>query len=362
MKWHYKTNDKHFASKFDAIDEFETKKQTMVLEVPESYHNFDFTVEPKEDLSILFKNEASRIRDENNLVRLFYSGGADSHAVLSAFVDNNILLDEIVCLKSGFEDADWEIDRFAIPYIESIKAKLKNTKINILTPTVKDYENWYNDDWTSKYLSHKFTSTIAFFRLIDQPYNFDDGAVNIKAKDKPKIVKHKGELYMYISDSNSEIEQNVYHFLMENPAIISKQCHLLINALGNEINYNQNDANRIIHNIKDPLPAKEKYYTPAKLKHGDKDMYYVNEKERLALLQALDGCPTALDKWIDGINSIKSGRFSKWFNQGRPEFGTIGVQSKFFCLTDNKVATLDQLYPDGFTAEHISAMAKSSVK
>ncbi len=91
-------------------------------------------------------------------------------------------------------------------------------------------------------------------------------------------------------------------------------------------------------------------------------MYYVNEKERLALLQALAGCPTALDKWIDGINSIKSGRFSKWFNQGRPEFGTIGVQSKFFCLTDNKVATSDQIYPDGFTAEHISAMAKSSIK
>ena len=363
MKWQYNSNNKYFTNKFKAIDEFENSRHSLFLEVPDTYDDFDFSREPKEELAILLRDEAIKVREQNDYVRLFYSGGADSQAVLNAFVDNQIVIDEIVCFKSGFKDADYEIDNFAIPYIKSIRNKIVDTRISILTPSVKDYEDWYCSDWTSKYFAHQFTSTVAFFRLIDQPYDFNDGAINIKGKDKPKIVKHKGELYTYFSDSNSEIEQNIYHFLMENPAIISKQCHLLINAPGDKINFNQNEANNIIHkNIKDPLPVKEKYYTPAKLKHGNKDMHYVNEKERLALVQALKVCPTALDRWIDGTNSMKSTRFSKWFNQGRPEYGTVGVQSKFFCLTDKKVATVDELYPDGFTKENIIAMAKTSAK
>ena len=91
-------------------------------------------------------------------------------------------------------------------------------------------------------------------------------------------------------------------------------------------------------------------------------MYYMNEKERLALLEASKMCPEALDRWIAGINKIRSSRFKDWFNNGRPEFGTTGIQSKFFCLTENNVATIDELYPNGFTKENIIAMAKTSAK
>ena len=142
MKWHYKTNDTHFASKFDAIDEFETKKQKLLLEVPPSYDTFDFTVEPKEDLSTLLANEAFKLREEHDHIRLFYSGGTDSHAVLNAFVKNKIHIDEIVCYKSGFQDADYEIDRFAIPYLNNLKQELSNTSIKIMTPDLKYYEKY----------------------------------------------------------------------------------------------------------------------------------------------------------------------------------------------------------------------------
>ena len=84
----------------------------------------------------------------------------------------------------------------------------------------------------------------------------------------------------------------------------------------------------------------------------------MNEKERLGLLEACKMCPEAIDRWIAGIKEMKSSRFKNWFNYGRPEFGTTGIQSKFFCLTDNKVATIDELYPSGFTKLHIVAMAK----
>ena len=369
MKWHYKSNNKYFNNKFAAIDEFENTRNNLLLEVPDSYTNYDFTIEPKEDISDLLKNEAFAVREQNNYIRLFYSGGADSQAVLNAFVDNNIYINEIVCFKSGFVDADYEIDNFAIPYLNKIKDKLTDTKIRILSPSIADYEQWYNGDWTSKYFNHDFTSTVAFFRLMDQPYNFDDGALNIKGKDKPKIIKHKGRLYTYISDSISEIEHNVYHFLMENPAILSKQCHMLINQFKNDTDQfnsffqridSQNNANTIIHrNLNNDLPEKQKHYftSDAKLMNQDRDMFYVNEKERLALLNAIDLCPKILDRWIDGVEEIQSSRFSKWFNYGRPEFGTTGILSKFFCLTDGTVTTVDNLYPTGFTTENIIAHA-----
>lgn len=374
MKWHYKTNDTHFASKFDAIDEFEKNKQKLLLEVPESYDTFDFTVEPKEDLSTLLANEAFKVREEHDHIRLFYSGGTDSHAVLNAFVKNKIHIDEIVCYKSGFQDADYEIDRFAMPYLDNLKQELSKTRIKIMTPEIKDYEQWYNGDWVSKYLKHGFASTVAYFRLMDQPYNFNDGALNIKGKDKPKIVQHQGKLYTYISDSISETEHKVYHFLLENPNILSKQCHLLINEFKKDagkfnsffqgIN-SQDSANSIIHRDQGTsLPKKQKHYFGGntKVNQNGKDMYYVNEKERLALLQASPQCSHILDKWLTGIEVLRSSRFSKWFNHGRPEFGTTGILSKFYCLTENLVGTVDEMYPSGFTPDNILAHAKSPVK
>ena len=363
MKWHYKSNGKYFANKFEAIDEFNESSHSLLLELPSTYDNFDFTVEPKKDLAILLREEAVKVREQSDYVRLFYSGGTDSHAVLDAFVKNNLPIDEIVCFKSGFKNADYEIDNFALPYIESIKTKLAKTKISIMNPVMKDYEEWYGGDWTTGYFAHSFTSTVAFFRLMDQPHDFNDGATNIKGKDKPKILKHKGKFYIYLSDT-MEIEPDIYHFMMEDPTIIAKQGHLLMNKLDSpEGEVNQDQANRIIHgSLQDPLPAKKNYWTPGTLKHRDKDIYYANEKERLALSQAIDECPDALDKWLVGIEHMQSTRFRKWFNHGRPELGTIGVQSKFFCLNDNSIATVDELFPTGFTRENISAMAKKPIK
>ncbi len=55
MKWHYKSNNKYFTNKFAAIDEFENTRNNLLLEVPDSYTNYDFTIEPKEDISDLLK-------------------------------------------------------------------------------------------------------------------------------------------------------------------------------------------------------------------------------------------------------------------------------------------------------------------
>lgn len=373
MKWHYHTNGKYFKGKFNAIDEFEKNKHTILLEVPDSYESFDFSIEPQEDMRTLLKNEAIKVRAEHNYIRLFYSGGADSHAVLDAFIDNGIHIDEIVCMKSGFISADYEIDQYAVPYLDSIKHKLDKTKIRILTPTTKDYDRWYNSNWTDKYLDHRFASTVSFFRLMDQPYEFNDGAFNIKAKDKPTMVYNQGKVYTYISDSIFEIEHYMYHFLLENPAILSKQCHLLLKKFKQDPKQlnsffqstdSQDTANAIIHGEQSSLPPKQKHYLGGGdcIKFRGKDLYYVNEKDRLALVEAVAQCPDAVEKWTEGVEDLLASRFVKWFNGGRPELGTIGILSRFYGLDENTTKTVDQLYPSGFTQQNIMAQAKTSTK
>jgi hypothetical protein len=363
MKWHYHTNNKYFKGKFNAIDEYEKHKKALLLEVPDSYGSFDFTTEPKEDMQTLLKSEAVKVRERHDYIRLFYSGGADSHAVLDAFVNNGLHINEIVCMKSGFHSADYEIDQYAVPYLDSIRRKLEKTKIRILEPTINDYDKWYNGNWTDQYLEHRFASTVSFFRLMDQPYEFNDGALNIKAKDKPTMVSNRGKFYTYISDSIFETEHYMYHFLLENPAILSKQCHLLLKKFKNhprELNRffqsmdSQDTANSIIHNQEASLPLKQKHYLEGGcIQFRGKNLHYVNEKDRLALVEAVAQCPDAVEKWVQGVEDLRSSRFMHWFNSGRPELGTIGILSRFYGLDEKTIKTVDQLYPSGFTQQNI---------
>jgi|TARA_R110001592_G_scaffold9047_6_gene48522 hypothetical protein len=361
MKWQYYTNSKYFQNKFDAIDEFEAHRKDLRLETPESYCTYPFAQEPKEDFYTLLKQEAKYIRDNNNLIRLFYSGGADSDLILHTFLDNNIHIDEIVCMKSGFKDADFEINDHAIPTLQSQHDKLKSTKIRILTPSLQDYRKFYNSNWVDRYLRNEFVSTITFFRLIDQMHNFNDGAINIKGKDKPKLIMHHNKVYTYISDVGTEPNANEYNFYLENPKIHAKQCHLLMTQIDRK--KFSTDTQSLINKStgrykhKDTLPLKHE--ANQKFVHNGRTIYHTNQKDKLAVLQGLTDCPDIIDAWQKGIEQLRSGRFNKWYNNGRPEYGTIGISSKFYCLDDSSTKTIDELYPTGFTPENIKAQQKT---
>ena len=62
----------------------------------ESYGHFDWTEEPPGDLLFWYAERARQLRETYDYLVLMYSGGADSHNVLRAFIDNNIFIDEIV--------------------------------------------------------------------------------------------------------------------------------------------------------------------------------------------------------------------------------------------------------------------------
>ena len=59
------------------------------------FDTFDWTQEPPGSLDFWYGARAQQLRDSYDYIVLMYSGGADSHNMLTAFVKNNIFVDEI---------------------------------------------------------------------------------------------------------------------------------------------------------------------------------------------------------------------------------------------------------------------------
>ena len=86
----------------------------------------DWTIEPPFDLWELYKQRVKQIREQYDYVVLMYSGGADSHNVLSSFLEADCKIDEIATFwdyeKSGEKDSylNAEITRVVIPHIKQL--------------------------------------------------------------------------------------------------------------------------------------------------------------------------------------------------------------------------------------------------
>ena len=78
------------------------------------------------------------------------------------------------------------------------------------------------------------------------------------------------------------------------------------------------------------------------------DIYYSNEKERLALEYLIDNHPHIVELWNDNMLELTKLTKNKWWNRNTPAMSTVGVFSEFYCLTERSTKTIDQLYPDGF--------------
>ena len=82
------------------------------------FSSYDWTKEPEPQVPLteFYRRRAQQLRDKYEYLVLMYSGGPDSQNMLNAFIDNNILVDEIVNINSyertrihegTIHNADW---------------------------------------------------------------------------------------------------------------------------------------------------------------------------------------------------------------------------------------------------------------
>ena len=344
MSWHLECNGKKFYNKLEAIEESTKSAQPIRFNASDSYENHDFSLEPTQTLEQMCKAEALELRDKHEEVFLFYSGGSDSHYILQTFIDNDIKIDKIVMVKSGYRSADFEINDYALPFVKKLAIPFE-----VRCPDQQYYHDFYRykplEFRTQNEFWHHFRLNNHFENLQSSPQN----RVNLFGKEKPKLVFVQNNWYTYFIDVEITNQPNQHNFYIENPMIYSKQCHMLKREI--EKHRQPEEYNHITH-----YNENQDFWNKS-IGRYDKEVFplkFLNEsgcysnKDYLAIQSAE---PRLVTAWKRRNYQLIKQFGTDWFNNGEPSLGSIGVFSKFYCLTNKDIKTVDDLYPNGFRIE-----------
>ena len=256
----YRVGDFKFYSKLEAI---EMQSKTGIhphWDFNEAvFSTYDWTQEPAERLTDLYRRRAEQLREKYDYIVLFYSGGSDSQTVLESFVDNDIHINEIVSWsnyeatkdKNHFFNA--ETYCVAIPEIERFKKKhpgLQHRILDLSQLTVNSFlETDAKFDWIYNQNSYFTPGTTAKNDLplkIPEWHNIllsGKRLCLLWGMDKPRIY-HEDERFcvkfLDIVDNGPSVRSiaglNPWHdelffWTPDLPQIVIKQAHVIKNYL-----------------------------------------------------------------------------------------------------------------------------------
>lgn len=223
------------------------------------FSSYDWTQEPSESILELYRQRAQQLRDQYDYIILSYSGGADSQAVLDAFLDNDIKVDELVTYTNYQATGDRnnflnsEAFKVSYPNVERYKEKFPWLKHRILdlSTMIMDYFDHDGNrfDWIYKQ------------NMYVNPNNSSRESMPLKVKewadiihsgkklcvlwghDKPRVFKANGKFVFRFLDlldnaatvksmSGQEPYNNeLFFWTPDSPKIVIKQAHLVKNYL-----------------------------------------------------------------------------------------------------------------------------------
>jgi hypothetical protein len=188
------------------------------------YSSIDWKIPIELSLKQLYALRAKQIREKYDYIALHYSGGVDSHNVLKTFLDNNLLIDELIIqtvepidkfsndLDKSFKNLNSEIKYAAIPMLNGVRHKLDSrTKINFQDITKSSMEVFKHDNWIETFTpgSHYSITMLGKQALwINDPVlqnsvNRDQKICCLYGVDKPLVVYIDSEYYAYFTDSSA---------------------------------------------------------------------------------------------------------------------------------------------------------------
>ena len=125
---HYLVDNQYYILKSLAM--LESHKKNKKLEFiynDDVFSKYDWTREPEPDINLneFYRRRAQQLRDKYDYIILQYSGGPDSHNVLSSFVNNDIFLDEIVNFNSYRETRKVTDTTHNADYVYNVKPTIE---------------------------------------------------------------------------------------------------------------------------------------------------------------------------------------------------------------------------------------------
>ena len=263
----YWVGTKPFFNKTDALMAATISNESVRWDFNDNvYSSFDWSIPITASLSELYRQRAQQLRDRYDYVSLFFSGGVDSGNILHAFIDNDILLDEIIilrpkCLESTFNITDTsnsnlfsETEFAALPHLRKY---VKDTRTKIRIIYMDDAINWLlsNEPIVSQFQIMNHFMTHMFSRLAinlsdsiwNNLYSSGKNVCHIHGIDKPIIrrIDNKYSFHFldlpvsaifsvapqYHSSLTEMICKHQFHELFywtpDLPQLVIKQCQVI---------------------------------------------------------------------------------------------------------------------------------------
>ena len=320
----------------------------------EIFSNYDWSVEPSEDLYEIYKQRAIQLRMKYDNLILYFSGGIDSTTILRIFLDNNIKLDGVVIYgtwkldhKYGKNNLDVaEQNRAGIPYLKELE-KTYNIKIDYhLIDTTEMYDNFKDTDWVftcNTYLAPRMYAHNFYWQDPWMQKFLDSGnTAFIRGIDKPRIIIEDGEWKLGFLDvqcidsspsgmydaKNDHHNTEYFFWTPDFPKLLSKQCHIIIdyfekNNVGSDVisaittktsDYNQN----LYYKYVDPLV----YGRYTNQSPGDEKPYF-------SLPKSIAPCLVQKDLWF-----YQTSEQSKIWREGVQQLSTMMDENNFNVTTN----------------------------
>ncbi len=233
---YYLVNGIEFDSKIKALTySTQTNSYPQWIFNDKEYQSYDWSKEPELSLDALYDQRVRDLREKYDYLILSYSGGADSHNILSSFIRQGIHLDEIVVntMERGNKksttistnnvaatNAAAEHDLQTVPRLKEAAKLIPNTKITIcdLTDYLFEYledkgdESWVFDKREGLNPAGMTRFNYLHFSDIRKQFDKDKSFGIIMGIEKPRCYILKNKLFVSYADRATNITTVAEHF------------------------------------------------------------------------------------------------------------------------------------------------------
>ena len=273
--------------------EFESKIQALQLSTithkPVEWHfnrwefgQHNWMVEPPETLDQLYQRRARQIREQYDYVIVSFSGGSDSWNIMRAFMDQGLLVDEIVSnwaldasskyvVLDSTQRNSWnnvaEYHLNCVERIKEIQARSPATKITVNDTSQALIDTFLTVDdasWTAtkrEVLNPTGATSYnyKYFNEIRKRFDRDKKIAIVLGQDKPKLIIKDNQLYTYFIDkivNLNDIQEHLgdypnchtlfFYWSSDSCDILAKQAHTILRLI------NQNPRLVTVFSTTDP--------------------------------------------------------------------------------------------------------------
>jgi hypothetical protein len=261
----YRVGGECFLNRADAMRHASTTGGTVHWDFNEAtYSAIDWSTPIETPLRELYRQRAQQLRDTYDFVSIFFSGGVDSTNVLHSFIDNGILVDEVVMYRpaNSVHKANTvdrsnanifsEIEYAAIPHLRQyLRDPRTSVRFIDLDTHVVDFlrdEQVMNQYRLSKNLNINYLSKVAMCMgdaVWRKLYLAGKKVCHIQGVDKPVINYREGQYSFQFNDNmlcniyepefgSSEADMlgkgqfhEMFYWTPDFPQIVIKQCQVL---------------------------------------------------------------------------------------------------------------------------------------